>query len=271
MRFALPLFSLLLAAGPGGAADFETHEFTSRDKAKMPYRLLKPEGQEKDKKYPIVLILHGWGERGTDNNSQLKQFGPAFLKPAVREKFPSFVLVPQANGSWVEHPEFEKAIAATAKPTTYLRLAVEILDAVTKKEAVDTDRIYVMGYSNGACGVWELLERYPQRWAAAAPMAGAGDPAHVKAAKQVPIWAFHGNKDTTIPWQRMTEMMDSLRTVHGSAMYTVIPNRRHYDAKGKGLAEPNLIPWMFAQRRGQAMAPFAKVAGSSAKAPQTLD
>ena len=271
MRFLMSILLVHLAAGFGNADDFEALVHTGRDGAKMPYRLTKPEGYDKAKKYPLVLILHGWGERGTDNKKQLSQFGPAFAKPEVRKKFPAFVVVPQANGSWIQGPVFDKPIPLSPKPTKNLTLAVEIIDALSKQEAVDADRLYLMGYSNGACGVWELLERYPRRWAAAVPMAGAGDPAKVTAAKQVPIWAFHGANDKTIPLERMDELTTALRKAGGSPLYTIVAKGQHWDAKGRGLAEPNLLPWLFAQKRGRPMVPFDKIAGPKDRRPTSLE
>src|SRR5579871_6361157 len=252
-------FCLVLAAVPGATEDYEAHEFSGRD-GKMPYRLLKPQSVEKDKKYPLVLILHGWGERGTDNKSQLKSFGAAFTKPAVREKFPCFVLLPQANESWIQHPKFENPIPLSPKPTNNLRMAMAILDQVKKKEAVDSDRLYLMGYSNGGCGVWELVERNPKLWAAAAPMAGAGDPKRIAVAKHLPIWAFHADKDNAVPLQRMEEMTTALREAHGDPLFSIYSSANHWDAREKGLGEPNLLPWMFAQRRGKPAVPFDEVA-----------
>jgi predicted peptidase len=274
MRAAIPWLIPLMAATAVRAdeksAEFEEHSFAWHGGAKMPYRLLKPEKVEAGKRYPLVLILHGFGERGTDNQKQLKDFGPAFLKPDVRKRFPCFVLLPQVNGSWVEHPVFDKPIRLTPNPTAGLTMAHEILKGVVKKYPVDADRLYLMGYSNGACGVWELLEREPRAWAAAAPMAGAGDPSKVGAAKHVPIWAFHGAKDPTIPPERMAELVAALRAAHGHPMFTVYPNGVHYDAK-KGLHDPNLLPWLFAQRRGSAEVPFEKVAGPKDKRPTSLE
>jgi len=265
------LIAALSARAAENLAEFEQHIFASHGGAKMPYRLLKPERLEAGKKYPLVLILHGWGERGTDNQKQLKDFGPAFLKPDVRKKFPCFVLMPQANGSWVQHPVFDKPIALTKTPTASLAMTFEILKAVVKEHPVDAARLYLTGYSNGVCGVWELLEREPRMWAAAAPMAGAGDPSRIGAARQVPIWAFHGAKDPGIPLDRMTEMVAALRAVHGHPMFTIYPNGVHYDAKRGGLHERNLLPWMFAQRRGSAAVPFEKIAGPKDKRPTSLE
>jgi predicted peptidase len=268
----LVAFGLTLAVSSfAGEKEFAEHVYTDRDGTTMPYRLLVPEDYDKGKKYPLVFILHGWGERGTDNQAPVKAFGAAFLKAETRKKFACFVLLPQAKGSWIAHPKFEKPIPLEPTATASLQLAIKILDQVQKTERVDRDRIYLMGYSNGACGVWELLERTPRRWAAAAPMAGAGDPKHVAGAKGVPIWAFHGADDATIPLERMKELMSALQSAHGSAMYTIVPKGQHYDARVKGLAEPNLFPWMFAQQRGKAMVPFDDIAGPSAKRPTILE
>ncbi len=146
----------LLAANNGGFArgaepmsDYEQHTFTAHG-GTLPYRLLKPIGDSKSGKYPLVLALHGWGQRGTDNQKQLKFIGPKFLQKRMREKFPCFVLLPQTNGSWVQHAVFDKPIALTKAPAASLAMAFDLVTMVTKKYPIDTDRIYLMGISNGA-------------------------------------------------------------------------------------------------------------------------
>ena len=108
MRSVVPWLILLMASSSARANErltgFEAHEFAWYSGEKMPYRLLKPENVEAGTKYPLVLILHGWGDRGSDNTKQLADYGPAFLKPDVRKRFPCFVLLPQADGSWLENP-----------------------------------------------------------------------------------------------------------------------------------------------------------------------
>ncbi len=253
MKVVVSSLVVLLFAVPARADDasaaFEEHTFAWHGGAKMPYRLLKPHQIETGKTYPLVLVLHGWGERGHDNQKQLKEFGPAFLKPGVRKNFPCFVVIPQSNGSWVQNPVFDKPIRLTKEPASSLMMAHEIVKSLIKTQPVDVDRLYLMGYSNGSCGIWELLEREPRVWAAAAPMAGAGDPAHIGGAKSVAIWAFHGEKDPTIPLERMRELMAALKAAHGHPMFTIYPHGVHYDSK-RGLQDPNLFRWMFAQRPG---------------------
>ncbi len=252
-----------------GSAEFEEHVFTQQGGAKMPYRMLKPERIEPGKKYPLVLALHGWGERGSDNQKQLKNFGPLFAKPGVRKRFPCFVILPQANGSWVMHPKFDKPIRLNGMPVATLAMAHAIVKAEMRRHPVDPDRLYLMGYSNGACGLWELLEREPHAWAAATPMAGAGDPATVGPAKVVAIWAFHGEKDPTIPLDRMRELMAALQAARGHPMFTIYPGGVHWSALA-GLNDPNLLPWMFAQRRGAPHVPFDDVAKLHDKRPTSL-
>ncbi len=187
MKAVVSLVILSMAALSSRADDkfaaFEEHTFSWQGGARMPCRLLKPETIKTGKKYPLVLVLHGWGERGTDNQKQLKDFGPVFLKAGTRKQFPCFVVFPQASGSWVRHPVFDKPIRLTKEPTPSLVMAHEIVKAMIKTYPVDADRLYLMGYSNGSCGIWELLERDPRFWAAAAPMAGAGDPAQIGSAR----------------------------------------------------------------------------------------
>jgi predicted peptidase len=122
-------------------AEFEAHTFPWGGGAKMPYRSLKPPSAPNGKKYPLVLVLHGWGERGTDNQKQLKDIGSVFVKPDVRKRFPCFMLVPQANGSWVQHPVFDKPIRLTKSPVVSLEMANELLKAVMKTHPVDAERL----------------------------------------------------------------------------------------------------------------------------------
>ncbi len=171
----------------------------------------------------------------------------------------------------MQHAVFDKPIRLTKTPAASLAMTNDLLKSLLKKFPVDADRLYLTGYSNGACGVWELLEREPQVWAAAAPLAGAGDPAKVGVAKHVPIWAFHGAKDPTIPLERMTELMDALRAAHGHPMFTIISNGVHWHPKSTALNERNFLPWMFAQRRGTPEVPFDKIAKPNDKRPTSLE
>jgi predicted peptidase len=276
MKASIRWLVLGLAASAFGAddkstAEYEEHTFSVRGGPKLPYRLLKPAKVEAGEKYPLVLVLHGFGERGQDNQKQLKDYGPFFLKPNLRKRFPCFVLMPQCPDTWIFNADFDNSIRLSKTPTATLAMTNELLKTLLKKFPVDPDRLYLTGYSNGACAVWELLEREPRVWAAAVPSAGAGSPQHIGGAKDVAIWAFHGDKDKTIPVARMNEMIAALHAAHGHPMYTIVPGGAHYDAKSHALEDPNLLPWMFAQVRGKPAVPFDQVAKPKDKRPTSLE
>ena len=125
-----------------------------------------------------------------------------------------------------------------------------------REYSVDKHRIYLSGASNGACGVWYLLERDSKRWAAAVPVAGAGDPSLIGAAHKVPIWAYQGGKDKEILPQRGRELIDALKAAGGDPKYTELPGLGHAQgikkAYSKPVAEAEWLPWMFEQKRKDA-------------------
>ncbi len=142
------------------AAEYESHKFTGPEGKTQPYRLLKPDGLEKGKRYPLVMLLHGYGERGIDNEKPIKTASSGaslFLKAEARKQFPCYVVVPQAPGAWVPEPDFNVNTPFRKQPHDSILLAGLLIPSLTKQYAIDHDRIYIMGYSNGGCGVWDIL------------------------------------------------------------------------------------------------------------------
>jgi predicted peptidase len=113
---------------------------------------------------------------------------------------------------------------------------------------VDARRVYVVGQSLGGYGTWDLIARYPDLFAAAIPLCGGGDTKRILSARNVPVWAFHGAKDATVPVARSREMVTALRTINSSVRYTEYPNVGH-DVWSRAFAEHDLPEWLFAQRR----------------------
>lgn len=233
--------------------DFEARTLTTEQGAKLPYRLLKPQIYEKGKQYPLVLFLHGAGERGEDNQAQLRHGTAAFLKPEARGKFPCFVVAPQCpkDKKWVEMDWGGESGTAPENPGPVQPLVLAVLDALGREFQIDADRVYVTGLSMGGYGTWDLITRFPGRWAAAVPVCGGGDKTKAAAAKPVPVWAFHGLADTAVLPVRTRDMVAGLKAAGGTVTHTEYPGVGH-DSWTCAYSEPNLLPWLFAQQRGQA-------------------
>jgi poly(3-hydroxybutyrate) depolymerase/lysophospholipase L1-like esterase len=252
MKLRAFLLSLLFVAFGLRAEDYEARVFTGTDGGKLPYRLLKPQKYDVNQKYPLVILLHGAGERGDDNTNQLKWGGSLFTKPEVREKFASFVVVPQCpnNEKWVEMDWGGDTGIAPADPGSTQKLLLGMIEAVQKEFSIDPDRLYLTGLSMGGFGTWDLITRLPEKFAAAAPICGGGDKTKAAAAKPVPVWAFHGDADNVVKPIRTKDMVEGLKAAGGQVAHTVYAGVAH-NSWESAFAEPNFLPWMFAQRRGQ--------------------
>lgn len=251
MKLPALLATALLACTVLHAEDYEARDFSAPD-GKLLYRLMKPQNFDATKKYPLVLLLHGAGERGEDNKAQLKWGSDLFTTPEAREKYPAFVMVPQCpqNKKWAEMEWGGPSGTAPADPGVTQKLLLGALDAVEKEFPIDLDRVYLTGLSMGGYGTWDLITRYPDRWAAAAPICGGGDKTIAAKAKPVPVWAFHGDADTTVMLVRTTDMVAGLKAAGGNVAMTIYAGVGH-NSWSSAFKEPNFLAWMFAQRRGQ--------------------
>ena len=216
----------------------------------LSYRLLSPPKIEPGRKYPLVLLLHGAGERGSDNKAQLKWGVADFAKNMDRH--PCFLLAPQCpNGmKWVEVDWSGKTHAMPAEPSKPLGAAKEVLDQLLKDSPVDPDRLYVTGLSMGGYGTWDALQRWPSFWAAGIPVCGGGDKAGALAMAKLPLWAFHGDKDGAVPVSRSRDMIQAVRQAGGKPKYTEYPGLGH-NVWTPAYGDKATHDWLFAQKRGQ--------------------
>lgn len=231
-------------------ADFESHIYTDVGGEKLPYRLLKPAGYDAAHgPYPLLIFLHGAGERGTDNRLQLTH-GKPFMRKAAAE-YGSFVLAPQCppDGIWSGRHWTEKSHVLSKEPPRQMRLLVELLEKLQKDYPIDSDRLYIMGLSMGGFGTWDIIQRYPQRFTAAAPICGGGDEESAAHIVSVPIWVFHGDADAAVPVARSREMIKALKSAGGKPRYSEYPGVGH-NSWTQAFNEPELLKWMFEQRRG---------------------
>jgi lysophospholipase L1-like esterase/dienelactone hydrolase len=264
------LLALALPVASRAAEEYEARTFVGTDGAKLGYRLLTPRNYDATKKYPLVVFLHGAGERGADNAAQLKYGAPLFLKPESREKYPCFVIAPQCppEQTWSAVKGWTGPNAFEEEPTAPMKLLLGALDVVLKEFSIDQDRLYVTGLSMGGYGTWDLLTRQPQRWAAAVPVCGGGDVARIAPAKGVALWALHGALDPTVPVIRSQEMIAALEAADGKPQYSEYPYVKH-DSWTTAYGEPELLPWMFAQKRGAVVA-WDAVASPFSQPPSNL-
>jgi len=225
----------------------------------MPYRLLLPRDFDSTKKYPVVLFLHGKGERGSDNIKQLTWGSRLFLQGNVRRRYPAIVIFPQCseNGYWSNvkrtpgkngNDVFE--YRPDGEPTRDMDMLMGLYKNVVGSYAIDSSRQYVMGLSMGGMGTFEIVRRMPTTFAAAVPIAGGADTATAKIIKNTAFWIFHGANDDVVPTHFSEDMVKALQGFYSTAdmQYTVYSGTGH-NSWEKTFAEPELMPWMFSHRR----------------------
>lgn len=219
------------------------------------YLFLRPKSVEPGKKYPLILFLHGAGERGNDPELLKKHFLPAITSDEFRDKFPCFVVAPQCRTGvwWSKLPEGGTRVSPTQtdEPGDQLKMALQCVDDVVREFPVDPNRMYLTGISMGGYGSWDLAMRQPNRWAAVVPICGGGDETKADRLVNVPIWAVHGDADPAVPVERSRKMIEAIKKAGGDPKYTELPGVAH-DSWTQTYADPNgLLAWMFEQRLDQ--------------------
>ncbi len=206
-----------------------THESSH---GKMPYRLYDPRESDKSTaRYPLVLFLHGAGERGTDNRAQLVHGVRDFLASRSQSRRPCFVLAPQCpRGRYWNIAQF-----------------LELTRDVIAKHPIDVDRVYVTGLSMGGYGTWHALAEAPGLFAAAAPVCGGGPVEAAAKMADVPIWAFHGDADRVVPARKSREMIEAVTAAGGTPKYTEYPGVRH-NSWSRTYSNEAVHEWLFTQQ-----------------------
>jgi predicted peptidase len=216
----------------------------------LPYRLLVPEGYDPRRAYPIVIFLHGAGERGDDNTKPLHDGVIPWARELSRRR-PSFVVVPQcpATSQWVDTPWTAGSYAFTRVPISKpLAAVVGLLAQLRREFHIDAHRVFLTGLSMGGFGTWDLLMRYPDTFAAAMPVCGGGDPTQAPRIKRVPVWAFHGSADDVVPVTGTRAMIKALRAAGGRVRYTEYKGLGH-NVWDKAYGNEPALLWLLAQRR----------------------
>jgi predicted peptidase len=220
----------------------------------LPYRIMWPEHFDETKTYPLVLFLHGAGERGNDNESQLIHGSSLFSSAENRERFPAIVIFPQCpTTDYWSNVKVDRSKKGRAKfvyknggaPTKALKMVMSLMETYVSRPYVDTGRIYAVGLSMGGMGTFEILARRPQMFAAAIPICGGGDPRSVTAyAKEIPLWAFHGAKDDVVDPSFSIEMVSAILQAGGYPRFSLFDTANH-NSWDPAFQQPEFLPWLF--------------------------
>ena len=227
----------------------EKKTYTDADGKKLAYRLLQPMTVDPKQRYPLVVFLHGSGERGDDNEKQLIHGVPEFLKPENRKECPCFLIAPQCpeGKRWVEVDWGAESSVQPKEPSEPMALLLGLIEQLPKDYPIDPKRIYVTGLSMGGFGTWDIIARRPDLFAAAAPICGGGDENTAPRIAKIPIWAFHGSKDPTVKVSRTLHMIEALKKAGGDPGYTIYPGEGHASWI-PAYRDPQLMKWLFAQK-----------------------
>jgi len=196
------------------------------------YRLLKPPLINSRSHYPLILFLHGAGGRGNDNLANMRLLAPIVTQQEFQRDFPCYVLIPQCptNLRW----------------ESFSREVFGMLDEVMAQNKIDTNRVYLTGYSMGGQGCWHVAAMQPERFAALVSVAGRSEISLVSRLTELPTWVVHGDADDVVSVNYSREMVDALKAAGGNCKYTEVKGAGH-DSWRQAYGPEGVFPWMFRQ------------------------
>lgn len=205
---------------------------TYKAEVQAKYLLYLPVDYSDNNKFPLLLFLHGAGERG-DDLSLVKKLGPPKMIAEGKE-FPFVVVSPQCpvNKRWDT------------------KVLIALIDEIVAKYNIDEDRIYVTGLSMGGNGTWRLATEIPDRLAAVIPICGWSDPFDICSIGKLPVWTFHGAKDLVVPVSSSQVLVDRLKYCNGNAKITIYPEADH-DSWTETYNNPDIYEWLLSHRKSQ--------------------
>jgi len=250
------LFSMLVASPILAQSDmsaFAKKILRSDAGIDLPYRILLPQPFNPDQDYPLVLFLHGSGERGSDNEKQLVHGAKLFLRDSVRADYPAIIVFPQcpAEEYWCRVEQLDdgqRSFPLYEKPLAPMSALLELLDHLEANYPIEPTQRYLGGLSMGGFGTFALLGRKPNYFAAAFPICGGGNPLLTPQFQGTDFWIFHGAQDDIVSPDQSRNMYAALRQAGVNARYTEYPEANH-NSWDSTFAEPGLLPWLFSQYR----------------------
>lgn len=222
----------------------EYKQSTYRDKESgitLPYCIIEPKNYSPDKKYPVLLYLHGAGETGTDNVAPVLTMQDAFL---VNGDLLSDVIIvcPQSTSWW-------NVNSASGDKKGPVGAAVRLLDSLGESYSIDENRIYVIGISMGGYGTWDALSHFPDKFAAGIPICGGGSSNYANALKNIPIWVYHGTADSVVPFAASENMYDAIKASGGNKIHFTRLQGVNHNCWTTALADRELFSWLLSQNK----------------------
>lgn len=214
----------------------------------LPYRFYRSKKAETtNEALPLVIFLHGAGERGNDNVAQLTHCVRFFLDDTITNNYPFLLVAPQCpeGKRWVNTDWSLPEHQMEPEPTAEMQAVFALMDSLIDSGTVDAKHVYICGISMGGFGVWDALQRRPQRFAAAIAICGGGDPAYAEAMKDIPIYIFHGMRDGVVTPSRSTQMYNALKQAgNPRAVLVTYPDLGH-ECWDRALSTPGIFKWLF--------------------------
>jgi len=230
---------------------FSFNEYINNDQDTLNYRLLNPDANLL-RKFPLVIFLHGAGERGNNNQSQLKWGVMNFATDQAMSMHPAFVMAPQCpeNMDWsnFKNDEKTKELKLQTNPSQVMELVIQLIYQLVENHPIDTSRIYITGLSSGAFGTFDAITRYPNLFAAAVPVCGYGDISKAASIAHIPIWVFQGSEDPVLDPIIALNMVEALKKAGAHPGITLYPGAGHFSWLA-AYSDPLMIQWLFKQHK----------------------
>ncbi|MBQ8719476.1 MAG: prolyl oligopeptidase family serine peptidase [Clostridia bacterium] len=231
-------------------------QFTASNGVTLPYRLYVPSDYDPSRSYPVLLMMHGSGDRGNDNISQIQSMVPQVFSQTASPVLDAIVVAPQCpkdkgqkwvNATWADGTYNINTTAETKE----IAAVVEILEMLEEKYSCDTNRRYVMGLSMGGYATWDLIARHTEMFTAAIPICGGADTSTATKLKDMPIWAAHGRVDTVVPFAGSENMVNALIAAGNTKVKFKIYDNGAHAIWNSVASDFEMLNWLFEQSKGE--------------------
>jgi len=246
------LFSLLFVSQTIVLSQEFSKELFVSDKDSLPYRLLLPKNFDNAKKYPLIIFLHGVGERGNDNELQLVHGKDLFINMNRNNNFPSIVAFPQCskNSYWANVSRINNSFSFSDNPTENksLKLVEGMINELQSNFKINSNQIYIGGLSMGGMGTFELVYRNPDMFAAAFAICGGANPKIGEKISKTNWRIYHGDKDFVVPVKLSIDMYNSIKSFNKNVYLKIYPDVNH-NSWDNVFREPDLFKWLFSNSK----------------------